>query len=251
VRVTVVANQKGGIAKSTTALQLSAGLRLKGFKVLNIDMDPQGNLSHTMRADTNAKGVFDAMNGEDIERLIQKTEQGDILASSTQLTGADKKFSEYGSEYLLNKALKPVREKYHYIIIDTPPQLGILTINSLIAATDLIIPLTADLYALMGLSQLLNTVERVQEYGNNNLRIAGLLLTRYDGRTVLNRDLKETIAAKAVEMETKLYNAIIREGIAVREAQTNCVNIFEYAPKCNAALDYMYFVNEYLHDERR
>jgi len=246
VRISVIANQKGGIGKSTTALQLSAGLVAKKYSVLIIDADPQGNLSHTMRADPNAGGIFEALNGEQIERLIQRTEHGDILASSPQLTGADKKFADYGSEYLLSKALKSIKEKYQYIIIDTPPQLGILTINTLIAANDLIIPLTADLYALMGLSQLLDTVERVQEHGNPNLRIAGLLLTRYSHRAILSRDLKESIETKAREMGTKLYNTIIREGIAIREAQTNRQNIFEYEPKSNASVDYMDFVNEYL-----
>ena len=103
----------------------------------------------------------------------------------------------------------------------------------------MVIPLTADLYALMGLSQLLNTIERVQEHGNNNLRIAGLLLTRYNNRAILSRDLKESIETKATEMGTKLYNTIIKEGIAIREAQTSRQNIFDYAPKSNAAIDYM------------
>ena len=209
MRITVIANQKGGIGKSTTALQLSAGLTASKYSVLTIDADPQGNLSHTMRTDPNAGGIFEALNGEPIVGLIQKTEQGDILASSPQLTGADKKFADYGSEYLLSKALNPVKEKYQYVIIDCPPQLGILTINALIAANDLIIPLTADLYALMGLSQLLDTVERVQEHGNTNLRIAGLLLTRYSNRAILSRDLKESIEAKAVEMGTRLYNTCL------------------------------------------
>jgi len=248
VRVTVIANQKGGIGKTTTANQLSAGLKAKGYSVLTIDIDPQGNLSHTMRANTSLGGVFEALNGEPINQLIQKTYQGDILASSVHLSGADKKFADYGAEYLLSKALKPLNEKYQYIIIDSPPQLGILTINTLIAATDLIIPLTADLYAFMGLSQLLNTVDRVREHGNANLNISGLLLTRYNNRSILNRDLKESISAKASEIGSKLYNTIIRENIAIREAQTNRQSIFDYAPNSNAAADYNEFINEYLEE---
>ena len=248
MRVTVIANQKGGVGKTTTANQLSAGLRAKGYSVLVIDIDPQGNLSHTMRANTNVGGVFEALNGEPIDNLIQKTDQGDILASSIHLSGADKKFSDYGAEYSLSKALKSLKEKYQYIIIDSPPQLGILTINTLIAATDLIIPLTADLYAFMGLSQLLNTVDRVREYSNAKLRISGLLLTRYNSRAILNRDLKESITAKAAEIGSKLYNTIIRENIAIREAQTNRQSIFDYAPNSNAAADYNEFINEYLEE---
>jgi chromosome partitioning protein len=249
-RITVIANQKGGIGKTTTAVNLRAGLTAKGFSVLTIDGDPQGNLSHTMKADAGIGGLFEILNGEPVTEFIQQTEHGHIIASSSQLTGADKKFTEYGSEYLLTKALKPIKEKYQYIIVDSPPQLGILTINALICCTDLIIPLTADLYSIMGLSQLLNNVERVQEYGNGNLYIAGLLLTRYSSRSIMNRDLKEAIEAKASDMGTKLYNTVIREGIAIREAQLNRQSIIKYAPNSNGAIDYMDFVNEYLKDER-
>jgi chromosome partitioning protein len=248
--ITVIANQKGGIGKTTTANALCAGLKAKGYSVLSVDSDPQGNLSHTMKADTRSRGLFEAMNGEDVSQLIQHTSQGDIISSSPQLTGADKKFTEYGSEYLLKEALSAIKDKYQYIIIDSPPQLGILTINALIAGNGLIIPCTSDLYAIMGLSQLLNTVERVKKHGNPGLIISGILLTRYTGRSVLSRDLKESIEAKAKEMGTKLYSAVIRENVSIREAQTSRQDIFSYAPKSNAAIDYNDFISEYLTDER-
>ena len=245
-RATVIANQKGGVSKTTTSHALSAGLTTKNYSVLAIDLDPQGSLSTIMRADTNAKGVFEAMSGEPIAELVQETADGHILTSSTQLTGADKKFSDYGAEYLLKDALEPVKEKYQFIIIDSPPQLSILTVNALICATDLIIPLTCDLFAIMGLSQLLDTVGRIQKRGNPDLIIAGLLLTRYTHRAILNRDLKQSIETKASDLGTKLYSTIIREGVAIREAQTGRQSIFRHAPQSNAAIDYEDFINEYL-----
>jgi len=249
-RITVIANQKGGIGKTTTANMLSAGLIAKGFGVLTIDADPQSNLSHSMKADTSAKGVFEAMSGEPVTDLIQETPNGHVLASSSRLTGADKKFSDYGAEYLLQDAIAPIKDKYQYVVIDTPPALGILVINCLIAATDLIIPLTADMYSVIGLSQLLDTIERVKKRSNPGLCISGLLLTRYTHRAILSRDLKEAIEKKSTDIGTKLYGTIIREGIAIREAQTSLQSIFSHAPMSNAAIDYGNFVNEYLNDER-
>jgi chromosome partitioning protein len=245
-RITACCLQKGGTGKSTTSHALSAGLVRRGFKVLLIDTDPQGNLSHSMQADTNKRGLFEALNGENIVELIQQTTQGHIVASSSQLTGADKKFTEVSSEYLLVDALAPVMDAYDFIIIDCPPQLGVLTVNALVAATDIIIPITSDIYAIQGLAQLLSNIEKIKRRANPSLLIDGILLTRYSSRSILSRDLKESIEARAAEMGTKLYNTIIREGVSIREAQTNKMNIFEYAPTSNQALDYNDFISEYL-----
>ena len=249
-RITAICNQKGGVGKTTTAHALAAGLSARFFRVLIIDADPQGNLSYSMRADTNNKGLFEAFYGEPVTVLIQPTSQGDIIASSTRLIGADKIFVEYGMEYLLSDAIAPIKEKYDYIIIDSPPQLGVLIVNALVACTDIIIPLTADMYAMQGLSQLILNVDKVKRHPNPNIRIDGILLTRHSGRSILSRDLKESIEARAAEMGTRLYNTVIREGVAVRECQTQRTNVFEYAPKSKVASDYDAFVREYLNCER-
>jgi chromosome partitioning protein len=238
--------QKGGTGKSTTSHALSAGLKAKGFKVLIIDTDAQGNLSHSMCADMNAKGLFEALNGEPVIDLIQSTAQGDIIASSSKLVGADKIFTDIGMEYLLAEALEPVKNSYDYIIIDCPPQLGVLVINALVASTDLIIPITSDMYAMQGLAQLLSNIEKVRHRPNTGLRIDGILLTKYSGRSILSRDLRESIEEQAAVMGTKLYKTIIREGISIREAQTRRMSIFDYAPKSNPAIDYEDFINEYI-----
>ena len=245
-RITACILQKGGTGKSSTAHALSAGLISRGHRVLVCDLDAQGNISQSMRANTSGKGLFEALSGESISDLIQTTEQGNILASSQRLTVADKTFVEFGMEYLLSEALAQVSDKYDYIILDCPPQLGVITANALVASTDLIIPITSDMYAMSGLSLLLDNIERVKKRANPGLRIDGILLTKYSSRSVLSRDLKEAIKAKASEMGTRVYNTTIREGVSVREAQAQRMNIFEYAPESNPAKDYAKFITEYL-----
>jgi len=245
-RITSCVLQKGGTGKSSTTHALSSGLRARGYKVLTVDADPQCNISHTMQADTTAKGLFEVLGGASAADAIQHTPQGDILASSQRLVGADKLFSDINSEYLLADALAPVNDSYDYILIDCPPQLGILTINALVTSTDLVIPITADLYALQGLALLMSNVEKVKLRANPTLRIDGILLTKHSNRSVLSRDLKEDIEAHATAMKTRLYKTVIREGVAVREAQAQRTNIFEYAPTSNPAKDYNAFIEEYL-----
>jgi chromosome partitioning protein len=201
-----------------------------------------------MRASTVGNGLFEALNGEPVANLIQTTEQGDILASSQRLTVADKTFVEFGMEFLLSDALAQVKDAYDYIILDCPPNLGVITANALVAASDLIIPITSDMYAMSGLSLLLTNIEKVKARPNPGLRVDGILLTKYSNRSVLSRDLKEAIEAKATEMGTRVYNTFIREGVSVREAQAQRMNIFEYAPESNPAKDYDNFINEYLGD---
>ena len=246
-RITVIINQKGGVGKTTTAHALATGLTKKGYKVLVVDTDGQGNISHTMQANTIGRGLYEAMKEEfPAVELIQRTSQGDILPSTLMLTAADMEFVSTGREYILDTVLEPVKNNYDYIVIDSPPQLGILTINGLVASDDVIIPMTADIYSLQGLNQLNSTINKVRKFCKKNIVIAGLLLTRYSDRTILSRELKESVETKARELDSKLYNAIIREGVSIREAQTARQSIFDYAPKSNSAVDYMDFITEYL-----
>jgi chromosome partitioning protein len=169
--------------KTTTAHALATGLISKGYKVLVVDTDPQGNISYAMQANINGKGLYEAMREETTAaEIIQHTPQGDIIPSTLLLTAADLEFTQRGREYILNSVLEPVKEKYSHIVIDSPPTLGILTINALVACTDVIIPLTADIFALQGLSQLYRNIDRVKKFCNKNVHIAGLLLTRYSSR---------------------------------------------------------------------
>lgn len=250
-RITTVINQKGGVGKTTTVHAMATGLIHKGYKVLVVDTDPQGNISYTMQSNTQSNGLYEAMKEEvSAAELIQHTSQGDILPSTLALTAADLEFTQTGREYILDTLLEPIKEKYSHIIIDSPPTLGILTINALTASNDVIIPMGADIYSLQGLNQLYSTIHKVKKFCNKDILIAGLVLTRYNGRIILSREIREIIGDKAMELQTNLYNTIIRESVAVREAQTQRVSLFEYAPQSNPAIDYLSFISEYLNQDK-
>ena len=246
-RITTVLNQKGGVGKTTTAHALATGLRHRGYKALVIDADPQGNISYTMRADTLKTGLYDAMRGDvSAADTIQHTQQGDIISSSLYLAGADMEFTQTGREYLLKEMLAAISANYTHIVIDSPPALGIMTINALTASTDIVIPVGADIYSLQGLQQLLTTVGKVQRYSNAELAIAGLLITRKGNNAIATRQLLEAIQQKAEALQLHLYGAIIREAVAVREAQIMQKSLFTANPTAKVVEDYNAFINEYL-----
>ena len=247
-RITAIINQKGGVAKTTTAAALVSGLTSKGFNVLAIDADAQGSLSYIMGT-APEHGTYEAMKGEKAAPLIISTKYGQLLGSTESILSADLEFTQDGREYLLRDAIKPLRKKFDHIIIDCPPHLGIMTINALTAATDIVIPMGADILSLKGLGQLLQTVEPVKRYCNPQLKIAGLLLTRCSN-SILTRDLTDVTADQAARLGTILYNTRIRESVTVRESQTLQRPIYESHPKANPTKDYIAFVNEYLEQER-
>lgn len=240
-----IANQKGGIGKSTTAQALGAGLYLKGYKTLLIDLDPQGNITYTAGADITKSTAYDLLiNRASIDEVIQSTKQGRIIPANERLSNLDLELSTTGKEYRLKEALEPIKKNYDYIIIDTPPALGILTINALTASDSLIIPSQADIYSLQGIGQLYKTIEAVKMYTNPKLKIQGILLTRYHTRTILNRDMGELIEETAKQFDTRIYKTFIRESVTVREAQAKKQDIFTYAPKSNPSKDYISFIDE-------
>jgi chromosome partitioning protein len=245
-----IINQKGGVGKSTTALAIGAGLSLKGYSVLFIDLDAQGNLSYTLGADTqgyNAMGVLERP--ETAKAEIQHTPQGDIIASSPKLAGADKLLEETGKEYRLKEALESLQGAYDYIIVDTPPALGILTINALTACTGAIIPAQADIYSLQGIGQLNSTIETVKKYCNPSLSIMGIVITRFNGRSIIRREVAEMLEHTADHLHTKLFSSKIRECTALVEAQATKQNIYSYAPRSNATADYKALVDEIIKGE--
>ncbi len=250
MRTYAIINQKGGVGKSTTALSIGAGLTIKGNSVLYIDLDAQGNLSYTLEADTNTHNVVEILkNPNNVKNIIQRTKQGDIIASTSALTGSDIFLTGVGKEYKLKEALKHIDSLYDYCIIDTPPALGILTINALTACNGAIIPAQADMYSLQGINQLKDTINAVKAYCNKDLSIMGILLTRYNGRSILTKEITEMIDSTAQQLETKLYKTKIRECIAIKEAQAIQQNIFTYAPKSNAAIDYESLLTEIIEKE--
>lgn len=242
-----IINQKGGVGKSSTASAIGAGIASKGYSVLFVDLDAQGNLSYSVGADAqgyNAMGVL--LRPETIEANIQHTEQGDILASSPTLAGADAVITQTGKEYRLREALEHVQGKYDFCIIDTPPALGILTVNALAACKGAIVPAQADIFSLQGIIQLNDTLQTVKKYCNPTLQLLGIVLTRYNARAVLSRDVARLIEQTAEHLESYLYRSTIRECTAIKEAQAIKQSIYTYAPRSNAATDYSALVNEIL-----
>ena len=247
VKVIAVINQKGGVGKSTTAEALIAGLSLKGYTCLAIDLDAQGNLSYTVGASTDGATSLGVLTGEvKIDEAIQHLPGGDVIASSKALAGADAFINSTGKEYKLKEALEELTGQYDYTIIDTPPALGILTVNALTACDSIIIPAQADIYSLQGIEQLAETIKPVRKYCNPSLYVEGILLTRYSQRSILSRDVAEIAAKLADKLGTKLFKTTIREGIAVKEAQISQQSLFEYAPKAKVTEDYRDFIEELL-----
>lgn len=242
-----ISNQKGGVGKSTTASALGAGLFHRGYKVLYVDLDAQGNLTYSMGATDAASTSLDVLTGNTTAKeAIVSTPQGDIIAASPSLANADIIFTATGKEYRLKEALDPIQNEYDYIILDTPPALGILTINALTACHSVIVPAQADVYSLQGIGQLANTIQTVKKYCNPTLYIKGLLITRYNARAVLSRDMADLLADTAQKLNTKVYHTRIRECIALKEAQARQQDIFTYSPRSNAVTDYNAFIDETL-----
>lgn len=245
-----IINQKGGVGKTTTTYAIGAGLMKKGFSVLFIDLDSQCNLSTTLGADIHKNTILDVLQKKkNIVDTIQQCGIYSIVSSSTLLSGADIMFTHVGKEYILKEALSAIEDTYDFVIIDTPPALGIITINALTASTSIIIPVQADIYSLQGVNQLYETICTVRKYCNPNLQIKGILLTRFSSRSILSRQLLENIETIAHNLGTKVYTTKIREAIAIKESQANMQDIFSYAPLSNASKDYMDAIGEILGEE--
>jgi chromosome partitioning protein len=247
-KVISVTNQKGGVGKTTTSLALTCGLKKKGYKVLAVDMDPQANLSFSLGADIDdGPTVYELLKGSVNPRYaIQRTACVDVVASNILLSGVELEFTQTGREFLLKKHLYPLRQRYDYIVIDTPPALSVLTVNAFAASDYVVIPMQADIFSLQGIAQLSDTIQRLRQSINPEMEVGGILLCRYDPRTVLGRRIRETAEMVAGQVGTRLYKAKIRSSISIQEAQTNQVDMFDYAPRSPAVKDYLSFVGELL-----
>ena len=252
-KITAIAIQKGGQGKTVTAYALGAGLALRGQRVLFIDLDAQGNLSYTLGADATGlagRSAYEVLQGATTApEAVQHTPLGDIIASSPALAAADTTLTAVGKEYRLREALEALGGAYDRIILDTPPSLGIATVNALTAADSLIIPAQADMYSLQGIGQLWQTIQTIRRYCNPRLFIDGILLTRFNGRAVISRDLSDMLAQTAAQMETKVFKARIRECTAIKEAVAVKRDIYTYAQRSNASADYSAFIDELLEGE--
>ena len=249
----VVAQQKGGVGKSTTAQAVGTCFSLKGCKTLLLDIDPQCNLTTATDAYRDGGTSHDLLTGRaSAKDIIQPVkEKLDIIPASSRLSSIAQELTKTGREYKLKEALTPILDDYDYIVIDTPPALGELTINALTASTDVIIPTIADTFSLDAIRELGDTLETVRKYTNKDLQVAGVLLTRYQPRSIHTQELTALIQETAEGLGTSVFKTRIREGVAIREAQTMRTDIFSYAPKSKVASDYRAFFTELTGREKK
>lgn len=247
--IITVTNQKGGVAKTTTAAALLSYYQEQGKKALAIDLDPQCNFSLITGAEMSGRSILGVLTGQaNTADTIQHTPNGDIIAGSEALSAADSLLNNTGKEYRLREALEQIAGQYERIVIDSPPALGVLSVNALTAADTVIIPCAADLLSIQSLKQLENTISVVKKYCNPNLSIAGILLTRHNGRTLLSRDFQSILEQEAAAMGTKVFETAIRESVAIRQAQAMQKSIF--TQQGGAVDDYKAFIEEFEKGER-
>lgn len=248
MKIITVANQKGGVAKTTTTASFGFELSKRGFSVLLIDLDPQGDLSYYFNCEAadDTKTMYDVLCGkEPINNVIINIgENLDIAPSDLLLAGAEQEMNRTGKEYRLKESIENIN--YDYIIIDTPPALGILTVNAFTAANEIIIPSNAGVFSTKAFVQLANTMQGVKKYFNANLCIGGILITRYNPQTKISKAIREMANSMAERLNTKVFDTYIRTTIAVEEAQYEQVIIDDYNEKSTVSQDYKTFVDEYL-----
>ena len=245
-RVIAFANQKGGVAKTTSTLNLAVALAEEGNRVLIVDMDPQGNLtmSQGLNPDQITRSMFDVLVLRlPIDQVIQKTEV-DLAVSSIDLAGAELALSSMiGRERALEKALAPIKDRYDFVLVDTPPSLGLLTINALVAADEVIVPVQCEYLSLRGLVQLENTLSMIRENLNPNVGIQGILPTMFDSRTLHSREAIEILQENFGDL---VFKTRIKKTVRYAEAPVRGSSVLKYDPSGNAATAYRELAKEVL-----
>lgn len=241
-KVISISNHKGGVGKTTSAINIGAGLNKLGKKILLIDLDPQANLSQSLRLTSPGLNIYGAIRGEYKLQPVEILKGLDVIPSTLDLSGAEVEMSGANNrEYILRELIEPLRGRYDYILIDNPPSLGLLTINALTASQEVLIPLQAQYLALQGLTKLLEVIDKIKKRLNRELRVGGIFITQYDSRKILNRDVVSTIEA---HFKGEVFKTRIRDNVALAEAPTQGLDIFRYSPKSYGAEDYLALCKE-------
>ena len=242
--IVTLANQKGGVSKTTTAFVLGTGLAARGYSVIFIDLDPQCNLSYLLQANPGS-GANDLLQGYSAVNCLQQSGSGFLLVQgSPELSG----ITTLAADTLRN-AITPIKDIPDYIIIDTPPNLSAITINAFTATDTVIIPTIPSGLAIQGIAELSRTITEIRSAYNPGITISGILFTKYSNRAIINKQLynaAETIAAAA---GTKVYRSSIRQSVTIEEALTQQQSIFTYAPTAAVTRDYESFISEFIGDQ--
>lgn len=248
MEIITIANHKGGVGKTATAQNVGAGFSQKGFKVLLIDLDAQANLSVSFGIQASEKSIYEALRGE-IELPVYRVKENlDIVPSNLNLSAIEIELqSQAGRDFFLKSLITKVKNKYDYILIDCPPSIGVLTINALTASDKVIIPMEAHFLAVQGIQKIYEIIDIVKERLNPTLSILGILITKYDKRRILEREIRESIKNAP---ENILFDTQIRNNVSIAEATYNGQDIFDYAPESNGAEDYKKLVSEILELKR-
>ena len=240
-KVIAISNHKGGVGKTTSAINIGAGLCILGKKVLLVDLDPQANLSQSLGIRDQEPNIYTylksiANNQRITVKPISIYLNLDVIPSTLDLSGAEVELSgEAGREYILRELLEPLKAHYDYIIIDSPPSLGLLTINAFTASDEVYIPLQAQYLALQGLTKLMEVIEKIKKRLNKELKVGGVFITQYDSRKVLNRDVVGAIQERFKDL---VFKTMIRDNIALAEAPAKGLDIYRYSGKSKGAQDY-------------
>lgn len=246
--VIAITNQKGGVGKTTTSCSLACGLAMNNKRVLAVDLDPQGNLGFSLGLEIESGAtIYEVFKGTaTLQEAIRSSKYCDVISSNILLSSAELEFNGKQRESILKNLLFTVAGYYDYIIIDTPPALNILTVNAYAAANYLIIPMIPEILSLLGVSQIKETINTVRSAVNPDLIVLGILLTKYNPRTLLSREVREMAQDIARQIGTIVFDTQIHSSVSVAEAPAQGESLLHYAPRSKPAMDYMALVDEIL-----